>query len=105
MHNNNDDLLEPYEDNSSEYDFFEESKENTSNIAYSFVMIGFLVLFGIKFIMSLSDTGPDTNAIVIRQVKLLDIIKNAQNEEEAQAAVIEYDSLSRVLDVLEAESD
>lgn len=105
MHNNDDDLLEPYEEHSSDYDFFEESKENTSNIAYSFVMIGFLVLLGIKFIMSLSDTGPDRNAIVIRQVKLLDVIKNAQNEEEAQTAIIEYDSLSRVLDVLEAESN
>jgi hypothetical protein len=100
---NNDDLLESYNDDDSdqEYDFFQESKENTSNIAYSFVMFGFLIMFGIKFAMSLTDTSPDMNAIVIRQVQLLKIVENSNEEQEVQAAVAEYDSLARVIENLE----
>lgn len=102
MQNDNDDLLETYDDNDgSEYDYFQESKENASNLAYGFLMLGFLVLIGIKFFQSLSDTGSDENTIVIRQVQLLKVIKNSQDEQERNAAIIEYDSLARVLELLE----
>jgi hypothetical protein len=98
---NNDDLLESYDDNNADYDYFQESKESTSNRAYGFVMIGFLILFGIKFVMSLTDTSPDISTIVIRQVQLLKIVEQADSEQEARAAVAEYDSLARVLETLE----
>ncbi|WMX15640.1 MULTISPECIES: hypothetical protein [unclassified Aureispira] len=104
MRHNEDDLLESYEDNDAEYDFFQESKENTNNVAYGLVMLGFLVVLGIKFVMSLTDTRPDVNAIIMRQVKLLKIAEQATTTEEAQAAMIEYDSLARVLDLMEEES-
>ena len=99
----NDDLLESYEENESEFDFFQESKEDTSNIAYGFLMLGFLIVIGIKFVMSLTDTSPDVNAIVLRQVQLLKIVEEANSEQEAQAAVAEYDSLANVLNTLEEE--
>jgi hypothetical protein len=99
----NDDLLESYDENNSDYDFFQESKENTSNIAYWFLMLAFLILLGIKFVMSLTDTTPDVNAIVIRQVQLLKIVEQANTKQEAQAAIVEYDSLVSVLDAIEEE--
>lgn len=99
---NNDDLLESYDENDSDYDFFQESKESTSHVAYGFVMLGFLIIIGIKFVISLTDTSPDVNAIVIRQVQLLKVVEQATTENEAQAAIAEYDSLARVLEVLEA---
>lgn len=98
---NNDDLLESYNDNESDYDFFQESKESTSNIAYGFLMIGFFVVIGIKFFLSLTDTTPDENAIVIRQVQLLKAVEQADSEQEVQAAVAEYDSLANVLSRME----
>jgi hypothetical protein len=102
---NNDDLLESYDDNDSDsdYDFFQESKESTNNTAYGFLMLGFLILFGIKFVMSLTDTSPDINAIVIRQVQLLKVVEQSDSEQEIQVAVAEYDSLVRVLNTLEEE--
>ena len=103
MAHTDDELLESYDDDNSEYDFFQESKENTSNVAYTFVVLGFLIVLGIKFVMSLTDTTPDVNAIVIRQVQLLKIAEKAETETEVQAAIVEYDSLARVLDALEAE--
>lgn len=99
-----DDLLESYDnDDNSDYDFFQESKETTSSIAYSFIILGFLIVLGIKFVMSLTDKTPDINAIVIRQVQLLKIVEKANTEAEVQAAIVEYDSLARVLDNLEEE--
>lgn len=98
---NNDDLLESYDDKESDYDFFQESKESTSNIAYGFLMIGFFVVLGIKFFQSLTDTTPDANAIVIRQVQLLKVVEQANSEQEVQAAVAEYDSLANVLSRME----
>ena len=103
MASNNDDLLESYEEESSEYDFFQESQENRNNIAYGFVMLGFLVLLGIKFVQSLTDTSPNVNAIVIRQVQLLKVIEQASTEQETQAAIAEYDSLVSVLNTLDEE--
>lgn len=100
---NNNDLLESYDDNDSDYDFFQESKENTSNRAYGFIMLAFLIILGIKFVMSLTDTSADVNAIVIRQVQLLRVVEEANSEQEVQAAVAEYDSLARVRSALEEE--
>lgn len=100
---NNDDLLESYDENDSDYDFFQESKENTSNIAYSFIMLAFLSILGVKFVMSLTDTSADVNAIVIRQVQLLKVVEQANSEQEVQAAIVEYDSLARVRSTLEEE--
>lgn len=100
---NDDDLLESYNDQESEYDFFQESKESTSNVAYGFLMLGFFVILGIKFVMSLTDTTPDINAIVSRQVKLLKVIEKADSEQEVQTAVAEYDSLANILNTLEEE--
>ena len=100
---NNDDLLESYDDNDSDYDFFQESKKNTSNIAYGFMMLAFLIILGVKFVMSLTDTSSDVNAIVIRQVQLLKVVEQANSEQEVQAAIVEYDSLARVRSTLEEE--
>jgi hypothetical protein len=100
---NDDDLLESYNDKEAEYDFFQESKESTNNLAYGFLMLAFLLILGIKFVMSLTDTTPDVNAIVIRQVQLLKVVEQANSEQEIQAAVAEYDSLANLLNTLEDE--
>ena len=75
MTTNNDDLLESYDDNEPDYDFFQ----------------------GIQFVMSLTDTSPDIKTIVIRQVQLLTIVEQADTDQERQTAIAEYDSLARVL--------
>jgi len=103
MPSNNDDLLESYDDENTEYDFFQEAQESTNNIAYNVVIFGFLIILGIKFILSLTDTSPNANAIVLRQVQLLKVIEQAPTEQEAQAAIAEYDSLANVLNTLDEE--
>lgn len=101
MQDDNDDLLEPYDnDEISDDDYFQESKENVSNLAYAFMMIAFLVVIGIKFFQSLSDTTTDENAMVIRQVQLLKLIETSTNEQEVAHAIAEYDSLANVLETL-----
>ncbi len=100
--NDNDDLLEIYDDNKGpEFDFFEQKKENNENFVYFLIMMGFLLCLAIKFFQSLPDNGPDEDAIVVRQVELLRIIQVSKDEQLVQSAVQEYDSLATVLQQIE----
>lgn len=99
MKEEDDDLLEIYNDNNaSEYNYFDEARDNRSDIAYGLLGIAFLVVIGIKFFMSLPGDGPNEDAINIRRVHLLNVVKNSNDDAEKRAAIIEYDSLQRVLD-------
>lgn len=103
MSDNNNDLLDIEEHNQRpEQHYFQASREETSNLVYGWMMLGFLILLGIKFVQSLTDTSTSENAIIARQVQLLEVIQNSKNEQEVEQAVQEYDSLGKVLENLEA---
>ena len=102
MKDNDDDLLEIYNEQPDDsFNYFHDRQESTSNTFYFFIMIGFLVCFGIKFFQSLMDDGPDENAIVLRQVQLLKTVQSSQDQAEIDQAIQEYDSLAQILERLE----
>lgn len=70
-----------------------------------FIIIGFMIVIGINFIRSLSNQYSHRDAIINRQVKLLNRLKNETEERYIQAILTEYDSLSTLLDELEAQNN
>jgi hypothetical protein len=102
MKNDNQDLLEIYDNNDKpEYDFFAESKDNAAGRVYFFMLIVMLICIGIKFFQSLPSNGPNEDAIIFRQVQLLNIVQKSKEEQEIKAAIQEYDSLSVLLQEIE----
>jgi len=103
MKNDNEDLLEIYDNSDKpDYDFFAESKGNVEGRIYFVMLMVMLVCIGIKFFQSLPGNGPNEDTIIFRQVQLLKIVQESNEEQEVQAAIQEYDSLSLILQEMEA---
>lgn len=101
MTEDEDDLLEIYDDrNKPEDNYFANSKKETSDFVYFLILIGFLICIAIKFIQSLNTNTQNKDAVIIRQVQLLKIIRDSNNENEVFPALQEYDSLEQVLESL-----
>lgn len=99
-----DDLLELFDDEQeSEYNFFEEAKEERNDFFYSIITIGFLVVLAIRFFQTLPGDGPNEDAIILRQAQLLRVVQTTQDSITVQAAIQEYDSLEQVLQNIQTE--
>lgn len=85
--------------------FFKMSIRRSYGFLSIFIIIGFMVVIGINFIRSLSNQYSHQDVIINRQVKLLNRLKNETEERHIQAILTEYDSLSTLLDELEAQNN
>ena len=72
-------------------------------LASLLIIVGFMVVIAINFFRSLSSNAQTRNAILNRQVELLNQLKQETNEDDMQNLLSEYDSLSTVLSDLEQE--
>ena len=98
------DLLELYDnDDKPAYDYFAASKESAANRVYFYMLLVFMVCIAIKFFQSLSDDSLAEDVIIGRQVELLNVVKNSNDQQEVRAAVQEYDSLEQVLQALDSQ--
>jgi len=72
-----------------------------TNLIGIIMVIGFLVVIGITISKSFFEQQINKEIILFRQGELLNILKNSNNELETQQAVHQYDSLTRILDIIE----
>lgn len=72
-----------------------------TNLTGIIMIIGFLVVIGLTISKSFSEQQINKKTILLRQGDLLNILKTSNNELETQQAVYEYDSLTRILDIIE----
>lgn len=95
---NNNNLIE-LEDGYSKTESISTKKRNalSLNIVSLLLVAGFAVMIAMTFYKSISDASINRDAILLRQVELLNILKTSQNEQEMEYAVQEYDSLARVI--------
>lgn len=71
------------------------------NIASLLLIVGFVVMIAMTFYKNISDTSINRDAILLRQVELLNILKTSQNDQEMEYVVQEYDSLARVIQAID----
>jgi hypothetical protein len=101
-----DDNLEGLSDNSYQQEVPTVSKKERFPIVTSLVsvglVIGFVALIGFIFYKSLNSSSFNRDKILLRQVELLNVLKMSSDEQEMQQVVNEYDSLARVLEVIDS---
>lgn len=80
----------------------DDQHSSITNLAGVAIVIGFLVVIGITIFKNFSEQQINKETIRFRQGELLDVLKTSNNELETQKAVQEYDSLNRMLDIMES---
>lgn len=100
--NNDNDLLELYDNDQDAEGALDKNKEPFSiNLLGVIMVLGFLVVIGMILFKNLSNEQVNREALLLRQVELLNILKTSQNQQEIHFAVNEYDSLARILEKID----
>ncbi len=98
--NNDDDLLEVYDEKETTARTTEKSPSPINWIG-AFLVLGFLLVIGMIFFKKPSNRFLDRDVVLMRQVELLNVLKTSNDKQEIQQVVNEYDSLALVLDKID----
>lgn len=99
---NNNNLAELEDGYSSTKDISIQKRNNFSlNAASLLIILGFMAAIAIIFYKNINNNSINKDAMLLRQVELLNILKTSQSQQEMEYAVQEYDSLARVIQTME----
>lgn len=85
--------------------FVSTNARKSDGILSILIIVGFIIVIGINFMRSLSNQHTKRDHIISRQVELLRQLKNEVDEKYIQFILTEYDSLSNLLDDLDAQNN
>jgi len=92
------------DDNNEQWAVVDEQKEIMNNRFYLIIFGVFIVGWGIKFFQSLpSSNQVQLNEINNRRVELIESVQQSDDTAFIEAAAVEYDSLSAVVEELEGQ--
>lgn len=97
--NNTNDFVESYDDSNNN---LPTTTDTPSINWFGLLMVaGFLIVIGSILYKNFFNEQLNRDAILLRQVELLNVLKTNNNEETVQQVVNEYDSLARILEAID----
>lgn len=73
-------------------------RKQYDGLASLLIIVGFIIVIGINFFKSLSNSSLQRDAVLGRQVELLNQLKSTDDAPQVQRLISEYDSLSVILE-------